>query len=185
MKLASHNSWSFNKPAKWYMKPFQFIAKCQSKNIKEQYNAGVRLFDLRVRFVKKHPYLYHGTMCFGRLNYDDLEYLDKLKDVTVRVMLEFNSEPKDIKDQISMFRDFVINLTATFCSTKFVGGRVKYSWETVVSNLYDIEPDIDNQYSSAKGNKIDNLYPKAWADKNNTKVLAAGTTKPWLMMDFI
>nr|DAH01868.1 MAG TPA: hypothetical protein [Crassvirales sp.] len=33
MKLGTHNSMSYLKPKRWWMRPFHFIAKCQSRHI--------------------------------------------------------------------------------------------------------------------------------------------------------
>jgi hypothetical protein len=47
--IATHNSATGEKPANilsWFLIPF---CRTQSKTIKEQYEAGCRLFDLRVR----------------------------------------------------------------------------------------------------------------------------------------
>ena len=46
--LGSHNSMTYLKPQKWWMKLINFTSKCQNKNIEEQYAAGVRYFDIRV-----------------------------------------------------------------------------------------------------------------------------------------
>ena len=40
MKLnifGSHNSWTFIRPIKWYMKPLYFIAKCQDVDTDDTY----------------------------------------------------------------------------------------------------------------------------------------------------
>lgn len=47
---ASHNSATGEKPLNLWARLFPFIAKCQDKTIREQYEAGVRLFDIRVRW---------------------------------------------------------------------------------------------------------------------------------------
>ena len=33
----SHNSWTFIRPIKWYMKPLYFIAKCQDVDTDDTY----------------------------------------------------------------------------------------------------------------------------------------------------
>ena len=63
MIVGSHNSWSYLPSKKWWMAPFKFMAKCQDLNIIEQYEIGVRCFDLRVRFNKKGEFILgHGFM---------------------------------------------------------------------------------------------------------------------------
>ena len=44
----SHNTMTYLKPHKWWMKLINFTSKCQNKNLEEQYAAGVRYFDIRV-----------------------------------------------------------------------------------------------------------------------------------------
>lgn len=51
--LASHNSATYLRPREWWMRPFSFMARCQSKNIIEQFEAGARLFDFRIRCTGK------------------------------------------------------------------------------------------------------------------------------------
>lgn len=59
---------TYLKPQKWWMKLINFTSKCQSKSIEEQYNDGVRYFDIRVCIGK------HDTMpnCYahGLIKYD-------------------------------------------------------------------------------------------------------------------
>ena len=57
--IGTHNSMTFSRPAKWYgylMIPF---ARCQRLTIRGQFYAGVRCFDLRIRFRRD------GTPCFA------------------------------------------------------------------------------------------------------------------------
>ena len=59
MILGSHNSWSYLPVKQWYFTPFAFTARCQSIDIRTQYEKyGVRCFDLRVRFDKNTGIVY-------------------------------------------------------------------------------------------------------------------------------
>lgn len=64
MKIATHNSATCNKGKgllSWFATPF---ARCQSKSIKEQYDAGCRWFDIRVKQDTKYDgqfYVCHGV----------------------------------------------------------------------------------------------------------------------------
>ena len=49
MIKGSHNTFTYLRPTKWYLRPFAFIAKCQNKTIEKQLEHGARCFDLRVR----------------------------------------------------------------------------------------------------------------------------------------
>ena len=60
MKIATHNSGTGESGGgviSFFGSPF---SKCQSKTLVEQYNAGVRLFDLRVRKHKGKWVFAHG-----------------------------------------------------------------------------------------------------------------------------
>lgn len=60
MKIATHNSStgeSGHGIISWLVTPF---AKCQSKTIQEQYEAGCRYFDIRVRNTKRGYICAHG-----------------------------------------------------------------------------------------------------------------------------
>ena len=77
--LGSHNTWSYRKPLKLWMRPFHFIGKCQSKTLKEQYNDyGVKLFDLRMRWHDGLWYLAHGSMLFDITVAEAMADLEKL-----------------------------------------------------------------------------------------------------------
>ena len=43
MILQAHNSWSYLKPKVWWLRPFAFMARCQSKDIFEQYEPELRI----------------------------------------------------------------------------------------------------------------------------------------------
>ena len=62
MNIATHNSGTGEKSGGWLSRLFFIFAKCQSKTLVEQYNAGVRLFDLRIRKNKKQ----HSSSRAGR-----------------------------------------------------------------------------------------------------------------------
>lgn len=60
MNLASHNSGTGERSGgllSFLVLPF---SRCQSKTLREQYEAGVRLFDIRVRRIKGKWYFAHG-----------------------------------------------------------------------------------------------------------------------------
>lgn len=71
MKIATHNSATRKKGKgllSWFATPF---ARCQSKSIKEQYDAGCRWFDIRVKQDTKYDgqfYVCHGVSYKGSKN---------------------------------------------------------------------------------------------------------------------
>ncbi len=188
MNIASHNSFSYIRPKKWWMRPFHFMGRCQRVDICKQYELGVRLFDLRVRFdILNGIEVCHGSMVFDTDEHhlcEMLRFLDEKKDCSVRVMLEFNRKPNDYEFQIDKFKSFCRNLMWTFRSIHFFGGSVKWSGEQVA--LLDKEiPSLDGKYSSVQSSKWDDLCPIWYAWRNNRRNIAQGTDKDYLFIDFV
>lgn len=48
--LSSHNTFTYLRPRKWYHYFCIPFARCQNKNIIEQLNKGIQVFDIRLRF---------------------------------------------------------------------------------------------------------------------------------------
>ncbi len=63
MYYESHNSFTYLSPRQWWLKPFAIFAKCQSLDFKQQYAAGVRCYDVRIRFDDFwRPIVCHGIV---------------------------------------------------------------------------------------------------------------------------
>lgn len=60
MMIATHNSGTGERSGGWLSYLVAPFSVCQSKTLKEQYNAGARLFDLRVRKVDDRWVFAHG-----------------------------------------------------------------------------------------------------------------------------
>ncbi|MCF0219339.1 MAG: hypothetical protein HUK14_06120 [Muribaculaceae bacterium] len=50
MYTGSHNTLTYLPPAKWWMRPFRWLYRCQNKTLDQQLLSGINLIDLRVRF---------------------------------------------------------------------------------------------------------------------------------------
>jgi hypothetical protein len=205
MILASHNSWSYAPPQKWYLWPVRFMAKCQNKDIRMQFYSRVRMFDLRVYFSPAGNILVkHGWMTFkvseNKL-FDDLSFLDTKVITTgpiyVRVMLEQNIEEEDKMQnyQEDNFKEFCKKLEYSFGNLLFIGGTRKFD-EKKVYNFSDPTPVVIHKYSSTTsmfGNnknkwyaKLDDLWPWIYATTHNATSYANYIDSPnFLMLDFI
>lgn len=189
MKLASHNSWSYLPPMKWWMRPFAFMAKCQSKNIREQYEAGVRLFDLRIRFDKcGRTILAHGLIEYDASGLeDDLRWLNnQLDNITVQVVWEISH---DVKDEWDLFGAECFRFRQRYRNLTFVCGCRKFDWKRIY-NFHTSEPSIAGCFASAPSDKwyskLNDLCPWLWAKIHNEKVLDAYKDYDgWVMMDFV
>lgn len=195
--LGSHNTWSYVKPIKWWMRPFHFIGKCQSKTLAEQYNDyGVQVFDLRMRLYDGLWYVAHGSMVFNITVAEALAELELLyaanpRKTYVRVLLEYNEDDVD-SDIITKFKATCMNFPDDYPNFIFICGKLKSTWET----LYDFGNDItiEENYSSVTSlfNSdsdvlaiLDDWWPWLYAKINNADIYKEGTEKECLLIDFV
>lgn len=163
MEIGTHNAMSYLPPKKWYLYPFRFIAKCQSLSIEKQFNKGIRLFDIRISYDKKHNLEFrHGLMAFKGDVYKTLNWLNSQNEpIKIRLILETKEE--DIVQEILFIID-IYKFQSEFPNLTFYEGRRKYDWHKLV-DLPDLE--VIQLISSMQGNKID--WPWLYAKKHNKK----------------
>lgn len=161
--IASHNSWTFRRPVKWWMRLLNFMGRCQSKCIHDQLKLGITLFDLRIRFHDGAPHIHHGFFDYGELDRKDLKLIYDY-DCGVRILLESNSEMKDQAEQDQLFSEYCDGLLQEFKGLKLYGGRRKYDWKKITSATIP-GPVIMDGYSSATSLfKSDNKFLKILDD---------------------
>lgn len=172
MILGSHNSWSYLKPKKLWMKALAFTAKCQEKNIVEQYaNYNVRCFDLRIRFDGRTPHIVHNDFDYGRLNDidKDLMWLNGKGDVWIRMVHDVRKKKEHTPASIENFQQLCEALKRDFPKLKFWCGRNLEDWE----KDYDFgpEPKCTELYASVCPPKVvDDWYPHRYAKKHNENI---------------
>lgn len=126
LKLGTHNSMTYLKPTD----PIQVLAwttgKCQNLSLEEQYEFGVRLFDLRIRFDEgAKPYFAHGLLEFHEKAVTDvLAFLNQKQDCIVNLVMESFGKIKDSQDHL--FIDFCKQAEDQYKYVTFVGGWSKY-----------------------------------------------------------
>lgn len=186
--LGSHNSWSYLPVKRWWMVPFRFTARCQDLSIIEQYNLGVRCFDLRVRFNKKGELL----VCHGFIKYNidkeglysDLEWLSDKKDVYIRLLHEARNKKQYNSLSIKKFREFCKDVLNKFPNIKFWNGINLYNWTYDFAFYHN--PSCEEKYSSVCDPRlIDDWYPRLFAKVNNKEIVKKGTDKDILLIDFV
>ena len=188
MRLASHNSWSYLKPKKWCMRLFNFASKCQDADIETQYNKyGVRCFDLRIRFNNITLVVAHGCAEYSISSQeleDILMWLNSKKDAAVRVILEVRTKWQYSNLQRSLFRMYCSYIVKDYPNIKFWGGRNLYNWEVEYDFTY--APSCEEKYASVCSPKIiDDWYPRWFAKKHTKEIIEKGSSKDYLMVDFV
>lgn len=182
MELGTHNSMTYLKPKKWYLYPFQFIAKCQNKTIEEQYEKyNVRLFDIRITYDKKGiPEFRHGSMAYKGDVYSILKYINsKEEPVKIRILLE---ESHYNPTNECLFVKDICRFQALYPHLTFYEGRRKYDWKQIV-NLPTLE--VTQIVSSMQGNKLDDLWPWLYAKQHNKENLERYKNEEYILIDFI
>lgn len=211
MILGSHNSLSYDTPISWWMKLINFTSKCQSLNLKEQFDYGVRLFDIRVDLLDiENPASWdyargsHGIVTYNIFVNDALNYLnDKAKTTKdpVYVFLNVENLKYEGDEYIDNFIDYFKFMKNRYKNLIFCGGYRKHPWIKIV---HCEDPDIDMlfwefynyKYQSRFKNKIKLLVqnilhfsPKYWAKKNNNVykyIYETGTVdERVIMLDYV
>ena len=170
------------------MKPIAFTARCQSVDIRAQYEMGVRCFDLRIRSDRDgalqvaHGCVVYDIGLFALMRV--LSWLDKRGDVMVRVLHEVRRDSQHTEKARVLFADTCGYLAKEYPHIRFWCGRNLYDWQ----KDYDFgnDPSCEERYSSVCPPKlIDDWWPWLYARLHNRKILREGTDKDILLMDFV
>lgn len=129
MITGSNNSMSYLRP-QWYLRPFSWIWRHQTKTIDEQLNAGARAFDLRIVKKRNGWAFASGMATFRGIKVEDvLKQLNKVSKagfqmgkprIIVRVILERGSEWDYIP-----FEEYCRQIDDTYPMLQFCGFRTK------------------------------------------------------------
>lgn len=113
-KIGTHNSATGEKGKGWLSWLVTPFAKCQSKTIREQYSAGCRMFDIRVRWVDGYFRCAHGFWTSERFAYGILQELNTLGKCIVILTYEgsLNSyQEKNFIESVMLMKDAFPNIT--------------------------------------------------------------------------
>lgn len=146
--LGSHNSLSYLKPRRLldlFTLPW---SKCQNKNIRKQYETGVRYFDIRIKLNKGNWHFVHNIVDFGIEKSDVYDYLNRVKEkVYIRVILDQRKKPRDYKEQINSFKSHLYYLESTYTNIIFDSAIIFWEWKEyldpkikVVENHFSVKP---------------------------------------------
>lgn len=138
MKIATHDSATGERGQgllSWLVAPF---AKTQSKTIKEQYDAGCRMFDIRIRRIDNEWKCAHGCWHTQRTAEEIINEINGFpEECYVTLTLEGDYE------QAYLFSVYVAHLKATYKHIHWGGVAVKYG---VGSSLIKVKYDYLEPY---------------------------------------
>ena len=186
--LGSHNTFSYlptnNLLRKW--------GRCQEVSYIEQYNQGVRCYDVRVKFSKKGDFEKSLTLVHNNIKYkggwDTLKkflfFAESMK-CSVRLILDVRKKPKDSGRQISLFYNLVY-FAQTVLSIKVVEAIIYWNWG------YIIEPTVRIVEKHASVDNSVSLFrtPKKYSKKHNAQIVEeysgiVNDDSAILLMDFV
>lgn len=181
MKLGTHNSMTYLKLKYWYLYPFRFMAKCQSMTIQQQYEYGIRYFDLRISFTKDSELEFrHGLVSYKSNVLEVIEYLNSQKEpVYCKFCLEC---AKEDKRQENLFKYYCEIFEKKYRNIKFYGGHSKAKRDIYTFQVN--EPDLEYKFASGQKPFIDDLWPWLYARMHNRKSKKE-CKKGLLILDFV
>lgn len=106
-KIATHNSCTGEKGYSW-RKLFTLFSRCQNKTLIEQYDAGVRYFDIRIRKTKRGWIAAHGIWETKEDIYNLLTELNNHAKETIIISICY--EGKGVYEE----KDFIYELKTKF-----------------------------------------------------------------------
>lgn len=183
-KLGTHNSLAYGE---YKHSGFDNIkgkySRCQTLTVQEQYEKGVRMFDVRVRRDDDtgKPMAAHGMIGFETDVEECLSFLNSKPNIFIRLMLEnqnFIIEDKRTKHFSWFKNEYVPHLLRDYPNLKFVRGRAKYDDEKLV----DIAEEPPYEQYVDKGGLT---TPKDYAEDNNHKNKNKINYDTWSLFDFI
>ena len=180
---ASHNSGTGERPANLWARLFPFVAKCQTKTLEEQCEAGITLFDIRVRWYDGRMFIHHGLARYDLTLDEALTLLDrKAKPLSV-VMVTYEGECDDDED-MEAFVQVVERLFVPLYNIRLGDIAVKKpQWLTIAASPY--QPAYEQNYVKIVGWRVLLPFPRLWHAISHRANETNGANEKLSMEDFI
>lgn len=195
MTKASHNTFSYAEPLQWWLRPFAFVARCQDKTLTEQVEAGIRVFDLRIRQDKNGEWVIaHNAFIYTR-GLDTIERKlgwlgNKAREggylVRVRVLHEVRNERQARQSSSVAFNGLCACMECKYRHIMFFGGQRTMDWRQ--DYVFHTAGDIDyiERHASVRWPKWLHWWPWLYARLHNEKIEKEYRDKPDVVfIDFV
>ena len=158
IKIGTHNS-ATGERGNWWSWLFLPFAKTQSKTIKEQYDAGCRLFDIRIRKVCDKWKCAHGPWVSSRTAEDIFKELNDFED-RCSVSITYEGGYKDV----SIFLAYAAKIKSLYTHNKYGGIAIKKGKDSKgISSHYDyLEPADKNWIDATSKQGFIPLDGRSW-----------------------
>lgn len=120
LKIATHNS-ATGERGSWWSTPLTPFAKTQSKTIREQYESGCRLFDIRVKKIKTKWRMCHGWW-FTKRTADSIFAEINSFDESCAVTITYEGKGKHNEE----FLEYVKDIKSKYTNIRYGAVAVKY-----------------------------------------------------------
>ena len=190
MILGTHNSATSGKLV-WWQRPFSLLlhltSRCQDRNIREQIEDGVRLFNLQVCWYKGEWRISHGLCIYEDKLMDVLEELKAYKGIVIQLYLDKNFFVGQNEEE---FMKLVGYVKKNYCSPKFILHTVWIEGTNKYPHKTEYKLNIEEHYGS-KG--WASVFANAWLDrlplpklhaKKHNKGYKLACKSEYLMLDY-
>ncbi len=191
--IGSHNSLSYMRPRQWWLRPLAWTARCQSMDLIQQWNAGVRFFDIRAKYRDGCWISGHGMMDYNveityAIGWLEWTANDQDEKCVVRVMLEDSGGVHSD----TAFANLVYEWQCMFPHITFVGGYRKNPFEVIAKvesvpelHCYQFFQDYGAKtwWQKLKGLRFP--WPRYWAKKKNAGYWQGVNGEVYTIMDFV
>lgn len=103
--LGSHNSISYLHPRNFLGYITRPWNKCQNKTLEEQWNSGVRYFDIRVDWINESWHYVHNKIDFGEATFQSLYDFFKSREEPfgIRLCYDHRNIPENPTEEVARF----------------------------------------------------------------------------------
>lgn len=164
-------------------------SKCQEINYIQQYNCGVRYFDVRIKFDKNKPVVVHNNNTYkaGENELNQLfSFLNIKKDCYVRFGLDIRKKPKDADKQTKLFKEYIQSIQRKYPFIKIADAIIFWDWEHIINPLITVVERHASVTSTWELIKT----PRNYASKHNKELKETykdvlNSDKQVLLIDFV
>lgn len=148
--LGSHNSMSYLPAIKWWHRWQKRWYKCQKYTIKEQLDAGVRYFDIRLNYINHNWHFVHNRIDFG---IEDEKVYELLNDSKAYVRIIYDVRCKYRKHNAYKFLNHINDIENKFPYINIDSVITYWNWKEYYKPIIEVQ----ELHSGVSGNILDYL----------------------------
>ena len=198
--IGSHNTFSYLPAKHWWVTILKPWYKCQSKDIIEQIDSGIRFFDIRVRFNKHKNYaleIVHNNIVFSISEREFYNIMDTIyKKATnlgiklyFRFILDIRKKPKNDVEadlQEAFFESFLTSFKKKYNPILIVDHSIVFWTWKIIYHYIGIRYTVIEDHASVMTKWYEYLLgTKHYADKVRYKYVDKKDDDNVYLLDYI